>query len=205
MVLWIAAPLVSACASAGLVQPRPPLSRAGLDEASPRRARHADGFLPWAADEPQLIVVDKTSRQLVLYRNGEPVKTYPVVLGRNPGRKLYEGDRRTPSGLYRITGKRVHARYVRFMAIDYPNERDRANYRAALSRGSIPRARRAVSNGVAGLGGQVGIHGTDKGELNRVGINWTFGCVSLANRDVEELYGLVPEGTWVVIRDELPP
>lgn len=206
VLLWVAAPLVSACSSAAVVQPRPAVSRAHFDEVSPRRDRRLDGFLPWAADEPRLIIVDKTSRELVLYEDGSPLKTYPVVLGRSPGRKLFEGDRRTPSGLYQITGKRLHAKYDRFLAIGYPNESDRANYRAARSRGLIPRAPKPpVGDSVAGVGGLVGIHGTDKPDLNRLGVNWTFGCVSLTNREVEELYDLVGEGTLIVIRDELQP
>ena len=50
-----------------------------------------------------------------------------------------------------------------------------------------------------GIGGAIGIHGTEDESLNRRGINWTEGCVSLFNHDVEELYDLVPIGTRVVI------
>jgi lipoprotein-anchoring transpeptidase ErfK/SrfK len=41
--------------------------------------------------------------------------------------------------------------------------------------------------------------------MNRLGINWTFGCVSLRNRDVDELYTLVHRGTMVVIPDDQQP
>jgi len=198
---------LSACGMGQVVQPQPfALSRAHLDEAALGHDVDPDGFLPWAADEPEMIVVDKMSRKLVLYRYGEPVKAYPVVLGRNGGRKRFEGDRRTPSGLYTITDKRPHAKYDRFMGISYPNAQDRANYRAALSHGRVPRPDPARhSSAVAGLGGLIGIHGSDKEHFNRLGINWTFGCVSLGNRDVEELYGLVHEGTLVVLRDDQQP
>ena len=147
-----------------------------------------------------MIIVDKASRRLVLYQFGEPVSSYPVVLGRNPGRKRFEGDRRTPSGLYQITQKRPHPKYDRFLAIDYPNEHDLAEYRAALAHHSGASSGRRI-----GPGGKVGIHGSDSEILNELGVNWTFGCVSLANRDVEELYAEVNEGTPVLIRDELQP
>jgi len=171
-----------------------------VDEASAERKLHRPGFLPWAEDQVDMIIVDKASRRLVLYQYGEPVSSYPVVIGRNPGRKRFEGDRRTPSGLYQITGKRPHPKYDRFLAIDYPNERDLVEYRATLSRNSGSSPGRHV-----GPGGMVGIHGSDSEILNRLGVNWTFGCVSLANHDVEELYAEVSEGTPVLIRDEQQP
>ncbi len=176
-----------------------PVDVSHAQDVSPRSVRNP-GFLPWAEEQRALIIVDKTSRHLVLYRHGEPVKSYPVVLGRHPGRKRFEGDRRTPSGIYQITDKRPHSRYDRFLALDYPNERDLAAYRAALSQDPAPVLGRHI-----GPGGLIGIHGSDSEVLNRTGVNWTFGCVSLMNRDVEELYAEVSEGTPVLIRDEQQP
>jgi len=189
---------------APIVQPRPfALSRAHVDEASPGYDAKRDRFLPWAEDMSELIVVDKVARELVLYRNGRAVLSYRVVLGRNPGRKRFEGDRRTPSGLYQITDKRPSEKYHWFMEISYPNDEDRERYQAALSKGLI-----AASFGPLdppSLGGRVGIHGTDKEDFNKLGIDWTFGCISLANRDVEELYAEVSEGTPVLSRDDQQP
>ncbi|MET0154019.1 MAG: L,D-transpeptidase family protein [Candidatus Binatia bacterium] len=190
---------LSGCSLGESALPQPvDVSGAPVD-ASPQSARNR-GFLPWAEEQGELIIVDKASRRLVLYRHGEPVKSYPVVLGRNPGRKRFEGDRRTPSGLYQITDKRPHAKYDRFLAFNYPNERDLTEYRAALSRNPAPVLGRHI-----GPGGLLGIHGSDSEVLNRTGVNWTFGCVSLMNRDVEELYAEVREGTPVLIRDEQQP
>jgi lipoprotein-anchoring transpeptidase ErfK/SrfK len=73
-------------------------------------------------------------------------------------------------------------------------------YRATLSRNSGSSLGRRV-----GPGGMVGIHGSDSEILNQLGVNWTFGCVSLANHDVEKLYAEVSEGTPVLIRDEQQP
>jgi len=203
---WLAlAPLaLSACSGMGeSALPRPfALSRAHVDEVSPRRDGAIDRFLPWAEEAAEMIVVDKIEKQLVLYRHGKPAKSYPVVLGRVPGRKLYESDRRTPSGLYRVTAKRPHAKYGRFLDLDYPNAEDVAQYRAALAGGLVPAKYRGSIHGPGGL---VGIHGSDDEKLNRLGIDWTLGCVSLANGDIEDLYREVDEGTAVLIRDdELP-
>lgn len=194
-------PWLSSC-TPGVVLPQPvAVSRAHVE--APVDAREIAPFLPWAADESQLIIVDKTSRTLFLYQRGVAVRRYPVVLGRNVGRKVFEGDRRTPSGFYQITWKRPHPKYDRFMLLSYPNDHDRANHRQALEKGQVPRVDK--EGRARGLGGSVGIHGSDKEDLNRVGINWTYGCVSLGNRDVEELYALVGTGAAVLIHDDQQP
>jgi murein L,D-transpeptidase YafK len=154
-------------------------------------------FLAWASDASHLLVVDKEKRVLGVYRHGIRAKTYAVVLGREPGRKLYEGDRRTPSGVYQVVKKRPHRRFHRFLDIDYPNREDLALYRASLAEGGIPRNGRAPVS----PGGLLGIHGSDEEELTRVGVNWTYGCVALSNADMTELYDEVAEGTVVVIRE----
>jgi len=153
--------------------------------------------LPWGSEEPALLVVDKTCRTLNLYQYGKLAKSYPIVLGRKPGRKLYEGDRRTPTGLYMIIAKDHHRRWSRFMLLDYPTAHDVNRYWKNVSAGVVPKR----GNGYPGVGGEIGIHGTDKETFNRVGINWTFGCISLFNPDVQELYAVVSIGTLVYIKD----
>jgi murein L,D-transpeptidase YafK len=73
--------------------PEPARSPTVFESAPPASERR---FLPWAASERDVILVDKASRTLELYRYGERLKRYPVVLGRSAGRKRFEGDRRTP-------------------------------------------------------------------------------------------------------------
>jgi murein L,D-transpeptidase YafK len=148
--------------------------------------------IEWARDEEMFVVVRRSCRTLTVYRHGDWLRTYEKVsFGREPGTKLYEGDRRTPSGLYRIVGRRVHPRWSRFLLLDYPNLKDEAVHGEAFAAGLAP----------ASPGNQVGIHGTDEPQLNEHGVDWTFGCVSLRNRDVKELYDLVPDGTLVLIED----
>jgi lipoprotein-anchoring transpeptidase ErfK/SrfK len=156
-----------------------------------------DTILPWASEEPALIVVDKVCRTLNLYQYGRLVHSYPVVLGRKLGRKLYEGDQRTPTGLYMIIDKDHHRRWSRFMLLDYPTGQDIRRYWKNVTAGVVPRR----GEGYPGVGGEIGIHGTDREAFNRVGINWTLGCISLFNLDVQDLYSFVQVGTLVYIKD----
>jgi len=63
-----------------------------------------------------------------------------------------------------------------------------------MDEGDIPPA----GDHYAGIGGAVGIHGTDKPSLNARNVD---GCISLENADVAELVTLVPIGTLVLIED----
>ena len=157
----------------------------------------SDSQLPWVSEERAFILVDKGCGTVSLYLYGHLTKTYPAVFGRAPGRKTHEGDKRTPLGLYMIVDKDHHRRWSRFMRIDYPNAGDRLQYQKNLKTGKIPKRQ----NGYAGPGGAIGIHGTDNEAFNRAKINWTLGCISMLNKDVNELYRLVPIGTLVYIKN----
>lgn len=147
--------------------------------------------LRWAAEESHFLVVDRSCRTATLYRKGRWERTWrDIVFGRGEGRKLHEGDRRTPEGLYRVVAKRPHARWERFLLLDYPNPADVEAHRSALEAGEIDSA----------VGGAIGIHGTDAPLLNATRVDWTLGCVSLSNDDVRALYDAVPVGTPVWIR-----
>jgi len=170
----------------------------------PRRARVGstvaadEDRLDWASEEPWFIVVRTSCRTLDVYRHGDRVRSYDAVfgLGGKSG-KLHEGDRRTPTGLYSIVDIREHPRWQRFMLLDYPNLGDVHRYWLAMESGRIP----LEGKGYAGVGGAVGIHGTDKPWLNERGVDWTWGCISLAPSDIVDLAGLVPVGTPVLIED----
>jgi lipoprotein-anchoring transpeptidase ErfK/SrfK len=152
--------------------------------------------VPPAVQAERWILVRKTERTLYLYEGNQIIKRYPVVLGKDPLlAKLYQGDHRTPEGEYHISRKYYHPFWARFMLLDYPTLANREIYAWSREKGLLPVRGRTVP----GIGGAVGIHGTEDESLNRLGINWTEGCVSLLNRDVEELYDLVPVGSRVVI------
>ncbi|MFP6663992.1 MAG: L,D-transpeptidase [Deltaproteobacteria bacterium] len=147
--------------------------------------------LLWAADEPVFVVVDRSCRTLSLYRDGKWVRTWhDIVFGRSAGVKRHEGDRRTPQGLYQVVGKRPHARWARFLLLDYPNPSDVEAHGAARQAGTIEN----------GVGGAIGIHGSDAPLLNRAHVDWTLGCISLLDAEVRALARDVPVGTPVWIR-----
>lgn len=156
-----------------------------------------EAILAWASEEKSFLVIDKSCGTVDLYRHGHLLKTYPAVFGRQSGSKIHEGDQRTPTGFYMITDKDHHPRWSRFLHLDYPNLQDRLRYQKNLAEGNIPKQ----ANGYPGAGGAIGIHGTDKESFNQARINWTFGCVSLSSKDVQELYNLISVGTLVYIKE----
>ncbi len=142
------------------------------------------------------IVVMKGKRKLFFYLDGEFVKTYPVVFGKNPQeQKLYEGDNCTPEGVFEVVLKRADERWSRFILLNYPTWGDVKRHSRACAEGLIP----LVGDRCIGLGGGIGIHGTHSEELNRSKIDWTDGCVSLFNKDIEELFPYVEQGDLVFI------
>ena len=141
------------------------------------------------------IIVDKSSYELYVYDAKGWYATYPVVFGnRSLDDKKMEGDRKTPEGSYRITAKRYHNKWSRFLALDYPTREDLAKFNERKRRDEVPAK--------ASPGGAIGIHGTWPHEdfvVDRYN-NWTNGCISLKREDVEELYNYVPVGTTITIR-----
>ena len=131
------------------------------------------------------IVVRKLERELVLYRAGTAVCTYPVGLGFNYlTDKLRAGDQATPEGSYRVIRRLAASRYYRALLIDYPNDEDRRRFQQARRRGEIPAG--------AGIGSLIEIHGGGKDGM-------TNGCIALENPQMQELFERVAEGTPVVI------
>ncbi|GEM_PF-2924248 len=144
------------------------------------------------------VTVYKSRHQLIVYYKGRMFRTYHAVFGRypDPGPKLYEGDLRTPEGLYAIVGKYPHRRWRRFLKLNYPNAVDRQHHAQAISEGMVP----LWHGRPAPIGGAVGIHGTDAPWLNRANINWTAGCISVDNDSILELDQILPVGALVLIK-----
>jgi len=141
------------------------------------------------------IIVTKHNYELTLYDNQGWLVKYPVVFGNKDLRdKMYDGDRETPEGTFTIVNKRVHEKWDRFMMLDYPNAESYAKFNERKAQGIIPKN--------AEIGGGIGIHGTWPHENFAVDRydNWTNGCISLKNEDVEELFNTIPSGTKVIIQ-----
>lgn len=142
---------------------------------------------------PTILVVRKQSRTMSVFRGTKPIKKYQVVLGHDPRNdKLMRGDKCTPEGIYRVVTKYPHAKWQKFILLDYPNLGNWQKFAQAKKRGQIPID--------AQIGGDIGIHGTDDELKNLLRENWTEGCIALRNGDIEEVYRLVQPGSLVVIR-----
>jgi murein L,D-transpeptidase YafK len=135
------------------------------------------------------VLVEKSARRLTLLRNGNALKTYRVALGRAPvGPKEYEGDQRTPEGIYSIDFHKPDSDYHLALHVSYPEQRD------------IDRA------GAQGLsaGSDIMIHGLPNGRgwIGRFHrrSDWTAGCVAVADFEIEEIYRAVSDGTPIEFR-----
>jgi len=141
------------------------------------------------------ITIDKSDYELSVYDEKGWYATYPVVFGNNSlDDKKMEGDKKTPEGSFKIISKRVHEKWYRFLALDYPTKESWEKFNARKKRGEIPAS--------ASIGGAIGIHGTWPHEdfiIDKYK-NWTMGCISMKKDHVLEIYGYTPIGTKVVIR-----
>jgi murein L,D-transpeptidase YafK len=135
------------------------------------------------------LVVYKSKRELMAYSNGQLIKTYKISLGKNPiGDKEFEGDKKTPEGVYFINNKNPNSGYYKNLGISYPNKQD------------IEDSKKLGKP----TGGDVKIHGLRNGfgfisKLQRW-YDWTAGCIALTNQEVEELYNAVGIGTKIEIK-----
>ena len=75
------------------------------------------------------VLVVKSERQLHLISRGVTMKSYRVSLGKQPGPKEREGDKRTPEGFYWIDWRKTSDKYNLAMHISYPNTKDLARAR----------------------------------------------------------------------------
>jgi hypothetical protein len=142
------------------------------------------------------LVVYKSRRTVELYRNGVVMREFPIVLGKRPaGHKLYEGDMRTPEGLYHVTFKGPHERWRYFIGIDYPNDADRRAYEAARDDDLLPE----FDGHPPTIGSSVGIHGNDRPQAQSIGVDWTQGCIAMRNDHIADLYAHLPIGAPVLL------
>lgn len=124
----------------------------------------------------------KSQRQLLLLNGNEIVKSYDFEMGFAPeGHKQFEGDGKTPEGVYYIDRRNPNSQFHLSLGISYPN---RADYAYAQSQGRLP-------------GGDIFIHGTPRDQLGED--DWTAGCIAVTNAEMEEIWSLVSVGTPIFI------
>ena len=128
------------------------------------------------------VVVFKDERVMHLLHGDRVLKSVPVELGFAPsGHKAQEGDGRTPEGRYTIDRRNPNSDYHLSIGISYPNQADVAR---AQSLGKSP-------------GGDIFIHGTPRAK--RKAEDWTWGCIAVSNREMEDIYAMVRDGTVIDI------
>ncbi len=141
------------------------------------------------------ILIDKSDYKLTILADSIIVKEYPVVLGGNPvDDKLMQGDECTPEGTFSIISKYPHSSWSKFIWINYPTDESWAKHNKAKNEGLIPMD--------AKIGGEIGIHGVPNNLSMIVDLkyNWTLGCISLKNKDINEIYPYITESTVIVIQ-----
>ncbi|TND10043.1 MAG: hypothetical protein FD123_725 [Bacteroidetes bacterium] len=175
--------------------------------------QHRKMLVPATADT--LLIAFKSNYRMYLCSKGKKLKEYAIALGQDPlGHKQKQGDNRTPEGEYRIIQKSLgpfSGDYAAFlgdawMRINYPNNYDA---KTGLKKGLITPAQQnaIVQANNAGkepmkttaLGGGIGLHGwagkwTDDGQQNL-----TWGCLSLNNDDLLDLYKRIGLQTVIII------
>ena len=131
-------------------------------------------LLQMPPDQKYAIVVDTQKSRLYLYQNekGTPrfVADYYVTQGKLGADKMREGDKRTPVGVYHVTGSLSRQKLGDFYGsgaypISYPNEWDKRNGRN---------------------GHGIWLHGTPSDTFSRPPLA-SDGCVVLANPDLDAL------------------
>lgn len=144
------------------------------------------------------LVVDKGARRLVAYDGEREVARMRIAIGfGGAGPKRFEGDGRTPEGVYRIDRRHVSREFHRFLHVSYPNAADRRRYRELVEAGQVPRD---ADGELVGIGGAIGVHGTGGHDWVPVGLRSTLGCVMVDDDEAEALYDAVVDGAVIEIR-----
>ena len=139
-------------------------------------------FRRYNGPEVTSLLVAKERRELRLLHNNQVLKKYIFELGFAPeGHKQFEGDGRTPEGAYLIDRKNPRSRFHLSIGVSYPNARDIAY---AEEMGRSP-------------GGDIFIHGTPSKYAGQS--DWTWGCLAVTNKEMEEIYSMVGVGTPIFI------
>lgn len=134
------------------------------------------------------IEVFKSKRRMKVYSGGILLKTYKIALGKNPiGHKEFEGDCKTPEGIYTIDGRNPKSTFHKNLGISYPNEND------------LEKARSIGKS----AGGDIKIHGLRNGsgcisKFHRWK-DWTAGCIAITDSEIDELYDAVKMGSEIEI------
>lgn len=174
------------------------------EEVSPAPKPETPEFEPSARGYH--ILIDKSGRRMTIYVSGKIFRSYSVGLGFTPeGHKTKRGDGRTPEGVYYVCRRNSASTFYRSLLVSYPSPAD-AKYGVETGRVGAETLnavvwayhRRSVPPQNTRLGGNICIHG--EGGRSRPDTDWTAGCIAVTNKEMTDIFSLIPVGTPVTIR-----
>jgi len=128
-----------------------------------------------------LLLAEKSTHKLFLFKNNNGIpqllKTYQMATGKKSGNKLFQGDHRTPEGIYEMTsfipyqelikrhGEEGKIYGVGAFVLNYPN---------------------SVDQNLSKTGGGIWLHSTNDETRIEKGLD-SRGCVVVANNDLQDL------------------
>lgn len=157
-------------------------------EVDQRRANYFETFVEIKEPIDSLVLI-KSKRILTAFHEGKRIKGYIVSLGMEPiGKKEYEGDMKTPEGLYFIDKRDSISSFHKNLNVNYPNFSDSL---FAVAQGKSP-------------GGDIKIHGfpnlhNKSAEKDLLNSDWTLGCIAISDFEVDELFKWVIEMCPILI------
>ncbi|MBR9841573.1 MAG: L,D-transpeptidase family protein [Rhodobacteraceae bacterium] len=143
----------------------------------------ASKFKTYNGPEVTRVLVYKENRKMYLMHHDEVLVSYDIGLGFAPvGDKEIEGDGKTPEGNYVIDRRNPNSEFHLSIGVSYPDEGDKAH---ANTLGKRP-------------GGDIFIHGRPW-RYRDGGQDWTAGCIAVTNKEIEDIYAMVRNGTMISI------
>jgi murein L,D-transpeptidase YafK len=145
-----------------------------------------------------VILAEKSTHRLHLYKNTnttpELIKTYQMVTGKKPGNKIFQGDFRTPEGIYHFVDFLPHRKLIErhgkageiygigAFVMNYPNTMDRFNGKT---------------------GGGIWLHSTNDETRIDKGLD-SRGCLVAANDNLKEISKYIElERTPIIVIQDL--
>lgn len=145
-----------------------------------------------------VILAEKSTHRIYLYRNigtkPQLIKTYQMATGKKPGNKIFQGDFRTPEGIYHFVdflshknlierhGKAGEIYGIGSFVMNYPNTIDRVNGKT---------------------GGGIWLHSTNDETRIEKGLD-SRGCLVATNDDLKEISQYIElERTPIIVVQDL--
>lgn len=144
----------------------------------------ASKFRTYDGPEVTRLQMFKGDRNLFLLNGAQVLQAYRIDLGfAAEGPKQFEGDGKTPEGAYTVDRRNPDSLFHLSIGISYPNEADVA---FAAAQGREP-------------GGDIFIHGGPRPGIDAIKPDWTAGCIAVSDREIEDIYAMVGDGTPIDI------